>query len=175
MLPQLLEEWVDSYAERLRRIAYTYVRDWGMAEDCVQNAFIKAYHATNPYEKSRGHVFAWLARIVINECKMVRRRSWREILMEWLPDRMVKSSEENFLSRDSQQTVHEAILQLPVIHREPIVLFYFEELSVDEISEILGVPTGTIKSRLSRGRERLKHFIREDDDGQSVTKCKATV
>ncbi|WP_314587686.1 sigma factor [Paenibacillus terrigena] len=75
MLPDELEQWADLYAQRLVRLAYTYARDYGHAEDRVQDAFLKAYTMQHQYRSERGTLFSWLAKIVINECRMAYRRS----------------------------------------------------------------------------------------------------
>jgi len=163
MLPEELEQWADLYAQRLIRLAYTYARDYGHAEDRVQDAFLKAYTMQHQYRSERGKFFAWLAKIVINECRMAYRRSWRERVMAILPERATESTEEIYLSHTSRQLVYQAVLELPEFLRTPIVLHYYEDLSVEEIAYILGIPTGTIKSRLWRGRARLRHRLEEVD------------
>jgi RNA polymerase sigma-70 factor (ECF subfamily) len=163
MLPEELEHWSDLYAQRLVRLAYTYVRDWGSAEDRVQDAFLKAYHARHPYRAERGELFSWLAKIVINECRMTIRRSWRERVMDILPERSSKSTEELYLAQFSKQQIYQTVLELPEFVRTPIVLHYYEDLSVEEIAQIVGKPSGTIKSRLWRGRARLRQMLEEED------------
>ncbi|WP_018757374.1 RNA polymerase sigma factor [Paenibacillus terrigena] len=167
MLPDELEQWADLYAQRLVRLAYTYARDYGHAEDRVQDAFLKAYTMQHQYRSERGTLFSWLAKIVINECRMAYRRSWREKVMEILPERATESTEEMYLSNVSAQLVYQAVLELPEFLRTPIVLHYYEDLSVEEIAFILAKPAGTVKSRLWRGRARLRHMLEEEYDEQS--------
>lgn len=66
LLPIELETWVGLYTQRLVRIAYTYTKDWARAEDCVQDAYIKAFNKWHQFDKDRGEVFPWLVAIVIN-------------------------------------------------------------------------------------------------------------
>ncbi|OPA73953.1 hypothetical protein BVG16_26290 [Paenibacillus selenitireducens] len=162
MLPEELEQWSDRYAQRLVRLAYTYSRDWGSAEDRVQDAFLKAYQVRHQYRAERGELFSWLAKIVINECRMMVRRSWRERVMDILPERSSESTEDLYLAHLSKQQIYQTVLELPEFVRTPIVLHYYEDLSVEEIAQIIGKPSGTIKSRLWRGRARLRQMLEEE-------------
>ena len=159
---KILETWIDLYGHRLVRLAYTYVQDSATAEDRVQDAFIKVYGQFNKF-KDGSDPFPWLARIVINECKMAYRSNWREIVSSMLPEKEVVSSEDEFLSMEADEMLYALILKLPEPYRIAIVLYYFEELSVQKIAAILGKREGTIKSRLSRGRHRLRKFWKERD------------
>lgn len=150
-----LETWMDLYTQRLVRLAYTYVREWTTAEDRVQDAFVKAYERMDQFKEDHDP-FPWLARIVINECRMAHRKGWREIVSALLPERADRSSEETFFVMELNQKMYEYVLKLPEPYRIPIVLFYLEQVSVKEISRILGKNEGTVKSRLARGRERLR-------------------
>ncbi|WP_314587687.1 sigma factor-like helix-turn-helix DNA-binding protein [Paenibacillus terrigena] len=87
--------------------------------------------------------------------------------MEILPERAADSTEEIYLSNVSAQLVYQAVLELPEFLRTPIVLHYYEDLSVEEIAFILAKPTGTVKSRLWRGRARLRHMLKVEYDEQS--------
>lgn len=169
-----LEEWVENYTHRLVRLAYTYVRDWAAAEDRVQDAFIKAYRRKDQYDGNRDP-FPWLARIVINECKMSRRRSFREIVMDLLPERKSASSEQLFLQQTDSEEVYQHVLALPEPFRTPIILYYFEDLSVEQISHVVGRSSGTIKSRLARGRDRLRACLKEGSYGETVERCQTTI
>ena len=158
-----LNIWLEQYANRLYRLAYTLTRSSAEAEDRVQEALIKAYYAMDRFDPSRP-AFPWLARIVINECRMGRRRTFRETLTRLLPEKSCVSAEESVLKIAEQNEVYRAVLRLPAAMRAPIVLYYFEELSVAEIAEALEVRPGTIKSRLSRARSRLGLLLKEEPE-----------
>ncbi|CAM3446378.1 MULTISPECIES: RNA polymerase sigma factor [Paenibacillus] len=155
-----LRDWMEKYTNRLYRLAYTLTHSKAEADDRVQDGFIKAYYAMGTFDQLRDP-FPWLAKIVINECKMAKRRSFREIVTNLLPERLSVSTEETVLRLATSNEMYEVILRLPVIMRIPIVLHYFEELSVQQIADITGVPTGTVKSRLARGRAKLNRSLKE--------------
>ena len=158
-----LETIMDEYGERLTKLAYNYVKDWNMAEDIVQEVFIICYKQYENIDKIISFK-AWIFRITINRSKDVLKSSaFRKVVMnssllnlftsqEMTPERsMVKRSEEELLST--------CVLALPVKYREVIILYYYEELSMEEISGILNMNQNTIKTRLNRGRNKLKNMM----------------
>jgi RNA polymerase sigma-70 factor (ECF subfamily) len=167
-----LETWMDLYTQRLVRLAYTYVREWTTAEDKVQDTFVKVYEKMDQFKEDHDP-FPWLARIVINECRMAQRKGWREIISALLPERADISSEDTFFVMESNQKMYDIVLKLLEPYRTPIILYYFEELSLKQISEILGINEGTVKSRLARGRKRLRKVWEEEyhEFGQANQSC----
>lgn len=161
---------MDNYTQRLVRLANTYVMDWPRAEDFVQEAFIKAFKSMEKLE-NKEDPFPWLARIVINECKnSFRKKSLREIISGLLPETRQESTEELYLRNIQEEYIHNAVYDLQKHYSVPITLFYFEELSIHQISQILNLNIGTVKSRLARGRKLLSNKIKEDDYGRKSFK-----
>ncbi|MCL6442922.1 MAG: RNA polymerase sigma factor [Alicyclobacillus sp.] len=155
---QVLRRWVYAYADRLTQLAYTYLRDWGRAEDAAQETFIKAYRAMGQLQQV-DRPYPWLAKIVINECHSMLRRKTRETSADELPEQAVQSTEDEYFRRSASEQVHHAIMSLPEVFRTPIVLFYVQGLSTQEIAEALGVHPGTVRTRLARGRRRLQKLL----------------
>ncbi len=159
-----LAYWVDVYGEKLLRLARVYTRNRQMAEDCVQEALIRAYRNERVLQ-DQSKVFAWLARIVINECKrsigkLARRTGDND---EWLDSGATESAESSYIRHSTQRIVHKAVMGLPDRFRLSLILYYFEDCSVEEISKIINKPIGTVKSRLSRGRQRLQNILVKED------------
>ncbi|UXH44091.1 sigma-70 family RNA polymerase sigma factor [Rossellomorea vietnamensis] len=166
-----LERIMDEYGERLTKLAYNYVKDWGVAEDIVQDVFITCFRH---YEKIDEIISfkAWIYRLVINRSKDVLKSSaFKRVVMnsslysiftskEPLPDMsLVKRSEEEILSK--------SVLDLPLKYREVIILYYYEECSIEDIKGLLGLNGNTIKTRLNRGRMKLKSSLeRWEHDGR---------
>lgn len=159
---QVLSDWIDLYSDCLLRIAYTYDRDCSVAEDHVQEAFIKAYVAITK-GSSVENPLAWLAQIVINVCKDARRKGRREIVSAVIPESMGMNAEDMYMSQAEEERLHEAVLALPEKYRTPIVLFHFEGFSLRQLSDVLQTNVGTIKTRLLRGRNLLKRMLRGDE------------
>lgn len=158
------------YQDRLYNMAYRIMGDHDSAADAVQEALIAAFRGIRSF---RGGSFqAWLARIVTNACyDELRRRRRRpqaslEALFvveqgpeaEWtLPP--VEGPESYVENRELAELLHQALQSLPEDQRVVLVLADVEGYSYEEIAEILRVPIGTVKSRLSRARMRARDFL----------------
>jgi RNA polymerase sigma-70 factor, ECF subfamily len=126
--------------------------------------------------KNLHNPFPWLVRILINECNSFQKRGWREILSAVLPERSIDSVEDTYLNLEQNNRIYEAILSLPTIYRIPIVLFYFEDMSIEQIANTLDNNANSIKTRLFRGRERLRKLLKEDDTyGKSNQSCETAL
>lgn len=157
-----LRRWISDYSARLVRIALIYSTNLAVAEDCVQDAFIKAYRSAHQLSQ-RNNPFPWLVRIVINECKARQRKSWRERLTSQLPDAPVSSTEDQYIVQSEFRQIQQAIQSLPEKYKVPVILYYFEELPISEIADATQTNENTVKTRLSRARERLSRILREEE------------
>ncbi len=123
-------------------------------EDAVQNAILKAYMKRNSL-KEVSFFKTWLIRILINECYQFLRRKKQEV-----------SYDDCILEERTEQVqypeLYDAIKRLDIKHRMPIILCYIEGYSVNEIAGILRIPSGTVKSRLSRGRKQIRDLLEEE-------------
>lgn len=160
-----LAVWVDQYVDRLTHLAHTYVRDWAKAEDVVQEAFIKAYRAMDRM-KSPDTPLPWLIKIVVNECRNLHRKTWREVVTTFLPEQRIDSAEDTYFRQQGRQDTHAAIMSLPEAYRTPMYLFYFEHLSTEEIATVLNISPGATRIRLTRGREKLRKYLKRGDEDE---------
>lgn len=160
---------VMAYQGTAYNVAYRIVGRPEAAADACQDAFLKAYKAINQY---RGGSFkSWLLRIVTNTCydqiRYHKRRpaaSLEAITENPHPDRIKlvnggERPEEHLLRSELGDLLQLGINQLPEDQRVAVVLSDVQGLSYQEIAEITGQPLGTVKSRLSRGRRRLRDFL----------------
>ncbi|MGR3763019.1 sigma-70 family RNA polymerase sigma factor [Rossellomorea sp. NS-SX7] len=168
-----LEMIMDEYGERLTKMAYNYVKDWNLAEDIVQDVFIKCYR--NYDERDKIHSFkAWIYRMTINQSKDVLKSSaFRKVVMNSSLFTLFTSKEslpeKSVLKRSEEESLSMCVLSLPVKYREVITLYYYEECSIEEMKEMLAINSNTIKTRLKRGREKLKKMMeRWEDDGEKA-------
>jgi RNA polymerase sigma-70 factor (ECF subfamily) len=147
----------EALVERYQRPFFTFaVRVLGNrdeASDAVQAAFVKVYENLGTFDRSH-RFFSWAYRILVNECLNVRRG---QRLSEPIDaDLVAKGSPHDDVERmERRRQVQAAILQLPIEYRDVIVLHYFNGLAYEDISETLGVPQKTVKSRLYTARQRL--------------------
>jgi RNA polymerase sigma-70 factor (ECF subfamily) len=122
------------------------------ASDAVQNAFLKAYQNLALFD-GRRRFFSWAYRILVNECLNAQRARPSEPLVD---EPLVLDDPLDALAADERkQQVQRAVAALPHDYREVVVLRYFAELSYEEISDAIGVPVKTVKSRLYTARQRL--------------------
>ncbi|MCT6817338.1 MAG: sigma-70 family RNA polymerase sigma factor [Lysinibacillus fusiformis] len=150
-----LEQLMVIHTESLFRIAYYYTKDLQIAEDIVQDVFIKFYHQKH-YEE-RGEMKAYLARMTINKCKdYLKSWAYQKIKLQHKFLKQKFNFEDSLILQDEHALLDEAILRLPIKPREAIVYYYLEEMTIKEIAELLAIPEGTVKSRLKKGKELLK-------------------
>ncbi|WOV87512.1 sigma-70 family RNA polymerase sigma factor [Sporosarcina oncorhynchi] len=160
-------EAMDTYGDYLLRLVYAIVKDEKKAEDVVQEVFIRYYINMEKFE-GRSSLKTYLYRIAVNECHnyfqswAYRKIEFSNLLGHLLVNR--KSPEEKLIQRESETKLAELVETLPLKYREVIWLYYFAELSVVEIGEVLECSPNTIKTRLVRGRKLAKIAIEEGKD-----------
>ncbi len=165
---------VMAYQGTAYNVAYRVIGNGDAAADACQEAFLKAYQAIKQY---RGGSFkSWLLRIVTNACyDQMRYKSRRpatslDDMTENSDDpseKLVNGSErpeESILRGELNDLIQVGINHLPEDQRLILVLSDVQGFSYQEIAEIAGQPLGTIKSRLSRGRQRLRDFLLEQKE-----------
>lgn len=146
---------MDEYTEFLFRIAYYYVKDSQIAEDIVQDVFIKFYCAN--YE-DKGELKAYLSRVTANASKDYL-KSWTYRKLKYTEKIWTKENvihKDGLIHKEELNILDKAILSLPLKQRESIVYYYLESLSVKEISNLLQCPESTVKSRIKSGKDLLK-------------------
>ncbi|HJR97958.1 MAG TPA: sigma-70 family RNA polymerase sigma factor [Actinomycetota bacterium] len=154
------EELVARYQHIAFRVAWLVVRDRGEAEEAVQDAFVKAYYAL-PRFRPGAPFRPWILRIVANEARnrgrsARRREGLAARVAASDPRRSAPSPESRVLDRADAETLLAALDRLPERDRIVIACRFLLELTEAETAETLGVPLGTVKSRLSRGMSRLR-------------------
>ena len=152
MDPNRLEEIVTKYENTLYRAALAVLGDVQEAEDAVQDAFLK-YLEKAPAFESCEHEKAWLLWVTVNGCKSRLRSPWRARTAPLLESYPAASPQEH--------EALEAVLALPPRERAAVHLFYYEGYRTAEIAAMTGEPEGTVRSRLSRARVRLRGLLAE--------------
>ena len=139
----------------LYRISKTILKSDTDCEDAVQEAIIKAY--TNLHKlKNEKYFKTWLIRIVINECYRMQKNKTEHLSYDEYSD--IESP-----STTDYSDLYEAIMKLNPPIKLAVVLHYIEGYSLKEIGDILKIPVGTVKSRLSKGRNMLKSMLDETE------------
>jgi len=135
------------------RISNSILHREADVEDGVQETVIKAWRQL-PTLKDDRYFKTWLIRILINQCNEILRKQKRIVLMDENP-----CASEEFADSSDRIALKDAINRLDNELRTVIILYYFEDLSYSEIAYVLGTPEGTVKSRLSRAKNKLNKAL----------------
>lgn len=160
-------ELVDLYKDRLFHLAYRMLSNRHEAEDVVQETFLRVYKNWHRYDEKQ-KFSTWIYRISTNLCiDRLRKRKPSYYLDAEMNDQDgldgytlipgdERTPESEYLLSETQQIIHQAIESLPAKYKSVIVLRYLQELSLQEIGEVLDMPVTTVKTRVHRGREFLR-------------------
>jgi RNA polymerase sigma-70 factor (ECF subfamily) len=157
-------EWADvvaRYADVVYTMAYRLTGDDEEARDLAQDVLIRLHKGLRRYQE--GNFEGWLYRTTVNAFRdrLRKRKRLREDVLPDEPPGMRTSVvvEEAIAQSELHEVVQKAIVRLPPEYREAVVLRDLEGRSYEEISEILAIPPGTVRSRIHRGREQLRQLL----------------
>ncbi|MEQ8821748.1 MAG: sigma-70 family RNA polymerase sigma factor [Sumerlaeia bacterium] len=153
----LVAQWERPLLYYLRRIAPTEDDAW----DALQETWLRALRGL-PKLRQPGAFPAWIYRIARNAAFAQQRG---QIIHDTLPeesDRAGPAAEEPDFSPAEAQELHWAIGRLDLLHREPIVLHFLDDLSIADIAGLLAIPEGTVKSRIHTAKRKLRHILQEE-------------
>lgn len=131
--------------------------------DVTQEVFVKLYRFLHQFQKER--FTTWLYKITLNATRDYYRKETKEVqkevkLQAYSPnDYITKSAEEKVLAFEEDRVLHEAIQLLDEKYRIPIILFYFHDMSYEQMAEVLNIPMSTVKIRLLRAKAQLKNAL----------------
>ena len=158
-LEKELEWMVGLYQLPLLRLCYAYLHDEELAKDAVQETFIKANYNLDKF-RGDSSIKTWLIRITVNVCKDYLKSAYQKNVVPMTQveedSLSVEDDHEQIENADRDEQIRRAVNSLPENYREVVLCVYFREMSVADASDALGVPEGTVKSRLARAREVLK-------------------
>lgn len=163
----LIEEVIRRNSETVYRLAYSLVRTRSDADDIYQEVFLR-YVRKKPAFDSGEHEKAWFMRVTINCCKNLWKSPWmqrRSALENDALERETSGADMFYEAADEDQLLIETIRQLPEKYRVVIHLFYYEELSVEEIGRITRSKASTVRTRLTRARRELKSLLKKEGGG----------
>lgn len=149
-----IEKFVIKHENKLFRTAVSVMGNRADAEDIVQEVFIKVMEKA-PDFASDEHESAWLIRVTINLCRSRLRSAWLR-RTEPLLDSYPAQTEE-------QQSLIDQVMALPAKYRIVVHLFYYERYSIKEISDLTDRKESTVRSLLTRARQKLKCILKEDE------------
>lgn len=142
---------IEKYSDMVYRLAFSQTRSKNDADDIFQEVFLR-YIKKNIKFESEEHIKAWLIRVTVNCSKKLWSSSWIKKTVPLEDNISFNMKEENY--------IHDILLSIPKKYRSIIHLFYYEDLSVNQISEILKINPSTIRVQLMRARNILKEKLK---------------
>ncbi|RMG00709.1 MAG: sigma-70 family RNA polymerase sigma factor [Acidobacteria bacterium] len=167
--PIAWETIVTTYSRRIFNLAYRFTLNVEAAEDLTQEVFIRIYKSLDQYNPNQGDLSNWLMRIARNliiDDYRKRQRSPQDSEPDDIEEHIFhlrsleRSQQSEIERRELMQQIQQAIKKLPPDLRICVILRDIEELSYQEITELLKIPEGTVKSRINRGRIELAKILR---------------
>jgi RNA polymerase sigma-70 factor (ECF subfamily) len=155
------EYLVETYADTILRLSYTYLKNTADAQDVCQTVFIKLLTVPVDFQ-SPEHEKAWILRTTINVCKNLLKSPWHKRICN------LEACAEQPAPDIEDGSVLASVNTLPSHYRIVIYLYYYEGYQANEIGTILGIPTGTVHTRLARGRAKLKKILGGTEYGEFV-------
>ncbi len=142
------------------RVAYSYTKNIFDADDIVQEVFLKLYRARKVFENEE-HIKNWLIRVAINHSLDLIKRKQREMLID---TEYINNLPEPSDADEKNRVIKECVLSLKDSYKTIIILHYYDNYSIKEISDILKISENSVKVRLNRARNKLKVIINERND-----------
>lgn len=170
---QLIQKSIDGDSEAFNQLVQPYLQvsyttsylilnDKQLAEDAIQESLYQTYISLKRFDEEKAQFKTWLNRIVINCSLKVKRKI--KIFTEFQPSYMKmneKSPEEIMVQNEKYEDLYKSIYKLSSKLKVVIILHYFQELSIQEISLTLEISEGTVKSRLHKARKKLEIILQD--------------
>lgn len=136
-------------SQRLFVIAFSYLKNKHDAEDALQNAFLKLWKSKIEFDDDLG-IDKWLTKVLVNDCKNFFNLSFRQ--NKSIEEVYDVSTFDKYFNVD----LYNAVMSLNKKERLCVILFYYDDLTISDISKITGIKESTVKSLLKRSRNKLK-------------------
>jgi RNA polymerase sigma-70 factor (ECF subfamily) len=164
---------VERYEEKLRRYAGRFLLGYEDAEDLVQDVFLKAY--TNIQSFDTGRSFnSWIYRIAHNEFINAIKKRGKEPLPFFDPDTLFphplsKDRPDHDLNdTETKSMLDEFLGQIDAKYREPLILYYYEDMDYAGIADVMHIPTSTVGVRISRGKTQLQKIFKQSKHNSTI-------
>ena len=157
---QLFTEIYNKNCDSILRLCYMYLKDRELSKDATQETFLKAYRKFNSF-REESSINTWLTSIAINTCKNIIRKT-KHTQTDILLSEVEYQLKTSVTDSDESINVSEAVASLPNKYKEVILLRYYRDLQIKDISEILSLPQTTVNYRLLKAKALLKDTLKED-------------
>lgn len=156
-----LEGLMRTYGNDVLRTAYLYVKDVQTAEDIFQDVFLKVNCRLDGF-RGECSLKTWLLQITINTCKDYLKSAWNRRVHtteEFQTQQVEETGFEAVEKKQDHKIIKEVVMELPDKYKEVVLCVYYQEMSVEEAAYTLEIAVGTVKSRLSRARQKIKELL----------------
>lgn len=163
-------EIINRNSDMVYRLAFSMVKNVQDAEDIYQETFIR-YIQKEPLFESHEHERAWFIRVTANLCKNLWKSAWRQKMVSMEETEILLGTEQGARGQETniaeglseeEESLVETIKRLPMKYRVVVHLFYYEEMSLEEIAKVLKLKPSNVRTRLTRARKMLKEWLKED-------------
>jgi len=149
---------IKRYQSKLLRYANNLIKNQEKAIDIVQESLIKAFINLNDFNIKK-KFSSWIYQIVHNQTiNIIKKHKFETPLLENWDFESEENIEENFSQQETKEKVEKCLKDIPLLYREPLSLYYIDEKSYEEISDILKIPMGTVAIRISRAKKIMKNI-----------------
>ena len=149
---------VSQYQRQLLHMCAMYLHDSAAAEDAVQETFLTAYRAL-PQFRGECSEKTWLMRIAMNTCRDMTRSAWfRHNDRRITPEELQLPVQQNFFD-DQREELAQAIMKLPRKYKDALLLYYYQDMTQDEVAQALNTSPSSISKRLKHAREKLRILL----------------
>ncbi|WP_297629744.1 RNA polymerase sigma factor [uncultured Clostridium sp.] len=152
---------VEEFSERIYNLARLYTKDYVLSEDITQEVLVKIYRYLDNF-KGESSIYTWIYRITINTCKNIVKKEEKYKKIENVDFIKEEGYEEEIVERLDKENLINALENIKNEYKTVIYLYYYEELKISEISEILDKREGTVKTWLKRGKTALEKELLKD-------------
>jgi len=152
----------EKYSQKVYRTAYLLTKSKTLAEDITQETFIRLFSKITLFEVGKAFE-PWLYTITLNVSKNVlKKQKWVNLFSPIEEDELTTEHHDleiNYERKERDGSIKEVIDRLPYKLKEVIILKYYNNFSQEEIADMLGIPLGTVKSRIHSGLEKIRRAI----------------
>ena len=162
---EMFDQLVTEYQIPLKKMCFMYLRDMALAEDAVQETFLKIYKGLNDF-REESSLKTWVMRIGMNTCRDMLRSAWHRHTDRRIRPEELQIPEEADPGNEEAAALGQAIMKLPSRYKDVILLYYYQDMSQEETAEALRTSMSSVSRRLKHARGKLRDVLKGDQDDE---------